>query len=712
MTRQASAARFLVSLVACLLVVAVTGCGGGQDPAAPPQPAQAATAASMSRALSVTPGAAPVVSGPVDLGGQPAAAASRVTAINDRGQAVGVIDGRSPFIWDEGAGLRPINGLPSCGGDTASVEVNDINLRGQVVGTVRCVRIGGGDDISTVSIRAFVWSFAQGAKQLPEPLGQPFTQAAAINEQGAVVGQAAASASATPVAVLWSPDGSVRILGSLAGGRSAAADINDAGQVVGTSDNRAFVWTERDGMRDLGTLGGPSSSASRVNNIGQIVGTSTTGATPVVVAAFLWTPEQGMRGLGTLGGVASFANAINDDGLIVGNSVNAAGQTHAVLWSPAGDIQDLGGNTSDALGADNHGRIVGSSFVAQPDGTRLLRAVTWVVQPGAGAEFSLWRDSVRPAVESEADPGAVELGVRFKTTANGWVRGIRFYRSSPSSQHYVVNLWAADGTRLATAPAPGGSTGWVRIDFAAPVRLQANRIYVASYFAPEGAYPVDVDFFAGAGAQVGPLRALADEDGCNGVYQYGANSKFPAQSFRASNYWVDVVFETSAQPSATTSLSFWNELVSPRWPVVDDPSPVELGVRFRSRDAGVIAGIRFHRGAVSTQPYAVNLWTAEGQLLYTAEVVGDAGWVVAMFAQPITIEPNKDYVASYFAPEGQYAADNDYFAHANVRSGPLEAPNDTPWAGNGLYLYAARGGFPTQSYRATNYWVDILFERR
>jgi hypothetical protein len=67
---------------------------------------------------------------------------------------------------------------------------------------------------------------------------------------------------------------------------------------------------------------------------------------------------------------------------------------------------------------------------------------------------------------------------------------------------------------------------------------------VASYFAPNGGYAFDRDFFATSGVDSGPLHALANGvAGGNGVYRYGASSSFPDQSWAASNYWVDVVFE-------------------------------------------------------------------------------------------------------------------------------------------------------------------------
>ena len=57
-----------------------------------------------------------------------------------------------------------------------------------------------------------------------------------------------------------------------------------------------------------------------------------------------------------------------------------------------------------------------------------------------------------------------------------------------------------------------------------------------------------------------PLRALRDGlDGGNGVYRYGAAPQFPSQSFGASGYGVDVVFNTGApadtQPPQVSSVT-------------------------------------------------------------------------------------------------------------------------------------------------------------
>jgi hypothetical protein len=81
--------------------------------------------------------------------------------------------------------------------------------------------------------------------------------------------------------------------------------------------------------------------------------------------------------------------------------------------------------------------------------------------------------------------------------------------------------------------------------------VTAGTTYVASYHAPNGNYAFDSNYFATAVVN-GPLRALStSEGGGNGVYSYGA-SAFPANTYNATNYWVDVVFSEAATGPDTT----------------------------------------------------------------------------------------------------------------------------------------------------------------
>jgi hypothetical protein len=41
----------------------------------------------------------------------------------------------------------------------------------------------------------------------------------------------------------------------------------------------------------------------------------------------------------------------------------------------------------------------------------------------------------------------------------------------------------------------------------------------------------------------------------------------------------------------------------------------------------------------------------------------------------------------------------------------LTVPASGPSGGNGVFSYGAANTFPTASYQATNYWVDVVFEQ-
>jgi hypothetical protein len=143
--------------------------------------------------------------------------------------------------------------------------------------------------------------------------------------------------------------------------------------------------------------------------------------------------------------------------------------------------------------------------------------------------------------------------VKFRADTPGWISGIRFYKGSTNTGTHTGHLWTSTGTLLASATFTNETaSGWQQVTFPTPVAISANTTYVASYFAPSGNYAVDSAYFASSGTDAAPLHALANGvDGANGVFVYSPTSAFPTQSFNATNYWVDVVFSTSAPPTPT-----------------------------------------------------------------------------------------------------------------------------------------------------------------
>jgi hypothetical protein len=152
--------------------------------------------------------------------------------------------------------------------------------------------------------------------------------------------------------------------------------------------------------------------------------------------------------------------------------------------------------------------------------------------------------SAAPSTPDSGDPSPVELGVKFHADYDGYVTGIRFYKSATNTGTHVGNLWSSTGTLLASAMFAGeASSGWQQVNFSNPVAISANTTYVASYYAPAGHYAATTGYFATSGLDAPPLHFLRNgADGPNGVYAYDSQSSFPASSFISTNYWVDVVY--------------------------------------------------------------------------------------------------------------------------------------------------------------------------
>ena len=409
--------------------------------------------------------------------------------------------------------------------------------------------------------------------------------------------------------------------------------------------------------------------------------------------------------------------------------------------------------------------------------------------------------TVTPTTVDAGDGRSVELGVKFSSEVAGSVTGIRFYKATTNTGTHIGSLWSSTGTLLGSATFTSETaSGWQQVNFSAPVAISANTTYVAGYFAPKGHYSDTSSGFASSGVSSPPLTALANAVSANGVYAYSSTSTFPASSYKASNYWVDVDFEpepviapgqvtnvsatagpgsatvawsapssggavakyivtpyigSTAQPATTitgsppatgtainglsggTSYTFTVQASNsagsgpvsapsnaitptsqdtifgtgtPATVDAGDGRSVELGVKFSSEVAGSVTGIRFYKAATNTGTHVGSLWSSTGTLLASATFTGEtaSGWQQVNFSAPVAISANTTYVAGYLAPKGHYSVTASAFASA-VNSPPLTALANSV-SSNGVYTYSATNIFPTSSYKASSYWVDVDFE--
>jgi hypothetical protein len=159
--------------------------------------------------------------------------------------------------------------------------------------------------------------------------------------------------------------------------------------------------------------------------------------------------------------------------------------------------------------------------------------------------------------------------------------------------------------------------------------------------------------------------------------------------------------------------SIWPNSAQPSVASASDTSAVNLGVKFTADVNGWVAGIRFYKGAGNTGTHVGSLWSSTGTLLgqvtFTHETA--SGWQEADFSSPIPVTAGTTYIASYLAPNGGYSYDSAGFANAGVDNSPLHVPQSSTSGGNGVFAYGGASAFPSSSFNATNYWVDVVFTR-
>ena len=251
-------------------------------------------------------------------------ASSLAYDLNNLGEIVGLSQDSSSsqaFSWDSASGMQGLGVIGWAYG---------VNDAGQVVGTA--------------SGHSFIWDSTHGLTDLGT-FGGTDSQARAINRSGQVTGwveNLSAYKSPTSYGYVWdSGTGSVTALAALPGyTASRAMDINDAGQVIGTSGfytltmhgpvyspREACLW-QNGVVIDLGMP-----NARAINNLGQVIG-----------GQYLW--QNGvLTDLSTqinpaLGWTLNINSTLdtNDAGQIVGQGT-LNGQAHYFLMSPADPTQ-------------------------------------------------------------------------------------------------------------------------------------------------------------------------------------------------------------------------------------------------------------------------------------------------------------------------------------------------------------------------------------
>jgi hypothetical protein len=273
----------------------------------------------------------------------------------------------------------------------------------------------------------------------------------------------------------------------------------------------------------------------------------------------------------------------------------------------------------------------------------------------------------------------------------------------PSSSFNAANYWVdvlfqPGGSGVPTAPTgvtASPASSQAQVSWSAPASQGSSAIsgYTVTPFAGST---------AGTPVQVGPTATSANIPGLTNGTAYtftvqatnGAGTG-PASSPSAAVAPEDTVFDF-ATPGTIDS---------------GDSASIEVGMNFVSSSNGTITGLRFFKAAANTGTHIGSVWSSTGTLLASGTFGNEtaSGWQTLTFSSPVTITAGTTYVAGYLAPAGHYSVTSQGFA-AGVDNGPLQANASTQTNANGVFAYGATSTFPTSSYNASNYWIDVLFQ--
>jgi hypothetical protein len=182
--------------------------------------------------------------------------------------------------------------------------------------------------------------------------------------------------------------------------------------------------------------------------------------------------------------------------------------------------------------------------VGAPDGTFMLNPFTSTFTTGTCPCIPMTglvpKTLSNPTQDGRVGPGpwSYELGTKFVVDQAATLASVRFWKDSKETGSHTARIWTSTGTLIATLPftneTPGG--GWQQANFATPLQLTANTVYVVSV----NANAFFVTTRSGLATQLVNGIARTAPTTLNGVYGSAAGL-FPNSSFSSTNYFVDVV---------------------------------------------------------------------------------------------------------------------------------------------------------------------------
>ena len=423
----------------------------------------------------------------------------------------------------------------------------------------------------------------------------------------ATVSTSASQITLTPSAALA---GSTNYTATITGGASGVKDL--AGNALASNYVWSFTTAAADVIAPTVTSVTPTSGATGVSTGTTVVANFSESVNPSTVTG---TTFQ-LRGPGNTLVTASVSAAAGQITLIPSAALAASTLYTATITGGVSGVKDLAGNA------------LASNFVW---------SFTTAAGGGGGCPCTVFQPSNTPN-DNANDGSGISLGMKFTSTQNGFVTGLRYYKGAGSTGTRVGSLWSSTGTLLGQVNFTNETaSGWQQAALSSPVAITAGVTYVVSYFSPSGDYVATDPYFTQAVVN-GPLRGLANgEDGSNGLYLYSATASFPTNSYNASNYWADVVFTPSAggdetpptvtsvtPQSGATGVSIGTTVIVNFSEAIN--SSTVTGTTFQLRGPGNIL-VTATVSAIANQITLTPSASLAGSTTYTATITGGASGV-------------------------------------------------------------------------------------
>lgn len=476
-------------------------------------------------------------------------------------------------------------------------------------------------------------------------------------------------------------------------------------------------------------IGGATNGVVSFNAQTNIV-TFTPNAGYAGAAGFSYSISDGRGGTATAGVSLSVTAQLQGSGLFAANA------TPATISVSDGNSVELGMRFTVA----SNGTITGMRFYKGPQNTGTHIGTLWTTSgtPLGSVTFSNETASGWQSASFSA-PISVTAGtsyvISYHTSAGYYSANSGYFNtvasngqlSAPQSSVNAGNGLFAYGAGAVFPTGTYNATNyWVDVYYQ-PDTNQAPVAHDDSGFTTPGNAPVQIAASAllanDTDANGDTLSITGVSAAANGSVAYDAVTKLvtftPTANYQGSAGFTYTVSDgRGGAASANVALTVTAPVVSsslfgpgftPALVTVNDKNAVELGMKFTSSQAGTISGIRFYKGPQNTGPHTGTLWNASGTMLGTLTFTNEtaSGWQTASFQTPIAIAADTTYIVSYHT-NGYYSATAGGFNSA-IASGPLTGLASASSGGNGVFAYGSASAFPTGTYNATNYGVDVIF---